>query len=723
MPPSNGGTQALAETKPRPTRTRGSKTAQAQRAIVRWVTHSKSGAWVGLANVYIVRGMPWFCLFLVGRRLWRMWVTVRRIKVPISYAIARTVLEIWATTEVLFFIYFRWKKKSLESKRSYSPSVLWKEPGERKRLLISWLENINRIHTGNLEERALEAHDQQTSNPDAYLSPLLRTRSNSGGGLASGGRANSGRTTDRTLGHSRKGSSSTSNIHGQERDNAKETCAVNRLISAPSVENFLRFQDEPEAFGLDRSNSSTALAMPKKKSGNLISAPSVENLLRSWDEVRDPAPNQSKSRGPGSANEELLYLKHLELCSWYRMRKGSVHICNDVKLVRRGNVEDFILSYWFDGAACVDDLTPEEKLELPVLVSEVARWAKLSENPKTWEGKNPDLICFRLKNDPFPALHRPLLGYFCTAMLLPAFGSRSLIGLGFRNYRAGSTEYWFRPPNPSSDWFANTGCHRPTSQWKSRQPLVFLHGIGVGPTMCLSFVDRLTRDMGQEHPIFLVDTAAVSMRFSEDVPTGREVTSNIVDMLEVWGFKSAHFVGHSFGSFLIAWMVRYQRSYVTRCTFVDPVCFLLLKVFKDGSELQQVRKETRMDTMEMIIKYFVLTELFVCNFVCRCFFWEESQLDFQDLEDLPTLVVLESEDAIVPTHSVYRLILADRARRRSKTGPAASASAHMEKVAEIESKLQIEWIEGHPHAGFLVDGDVCIDLCARLSRFHKGAAA
>ena len=30
--------------------------------------------------------------------------------------------------------------------------------------------------------------------------------------------------------------------------------------------------------------------------------------------------------------------------------------------------------------------------------------------------------------------------------------------------------------------------------------------------------------------------------------------------------------------------------------------------------------------MEIAIKYFVTTELFVCNFVCRCFFWEESHL-------------------------------------------------------------------------------------------------
>lgn len=227
--------------------------------------------------------------------------------------------------------------------------------------------------------------------------------------------------------------------------------------------------------------------------------------------------------------------------------------------------------------------------------------------------------------------------------------------------------------------------------------------------MCLSFVEKLTKDMGGNNPIFLVDTAAVSMRFSDDVPCAREIAANMVDMLEVWGFKQAHFVGHSFGSFLLAWMLRYRRSYVERVTFMDPVCFLLLKVLVEGHELQQVRHETRMDAMEMAIKYFVLTELFVCNFVCRCFFWEESQLDMQDLADREALLVLEAEDAIVPTHSLRCLVAAELSRRIS--------------VDEKSATLSVFWIEGQPHAGFLVDGEAAVACVARLGAFHAKAAS
>ncbi|CAE8717890.1 unnamed protein product, partial [Polarella glacialis] len=110
-------------------------------------------------------------------------------------------------------------------------------------------------------------------------------------------------------------------------------------------------------------------------------------------------------------------------------------------------------------------------------------------------------------------------------------GNQALFDLGFRPYRSGSTEYWVRPADPSDTWVRNMGACRP-HRIESGRPLVVCHGIGVGPTMCLPFLQRLTRGLGKDYPIFLVDSAAVSMRFSDDVPGAREVASNVSDMLE-----------------------------------------------------------------------------------------------------------------------------------------------------------------------------------------------
>lgn len=362
------------------------------------------------------------------------------------------------------------------------------------------------------------------------------------------------------------------------------------------------------------------------------------------------------------------------------------------------------MSYWFDGADSIESLTTEEATEFAELIAEAMRWAELPHS-NAGDARNLDLRCFRLRNDPFPSKHRPLFMYMMTAFFLPLFGSHVLSGLGFRPYRSGSTEYWFRPPGGL--WAKTLRSGRPWNfGGEGHQPLVFCHGIGVGPTMCISFLQLLARGLGEDHPIFLVDTAAVSMRFSDDVPGAREIATNMVSMLQVWGFNGAHFVGHSFGSFLVAWMLRYQRSYVWRCTFMDPVCFLLLKVLVDAHKIQQLRWDLGMDTMEIAIKYFVLTELFVCNFVCRCFFWEESQLSMCDLEGTEALLVLESDDKLVPSHSVRLLACQEQHRRAQEIGCTAS------------KQLQVLWVEGQPHAGFLVDVEANREVNRRLREFH-----
>merc|ERR1740121_3164585 len=107
---------------------------------------------------------------------------------------------------------------------------------------------------------------------------------------------------------------------------------------------------------------------------------------------------------------------------------------------------------------------------------------------------------------------------------------------------------------------------------------------------------------------------------------------------------------------------------------------MLLKVLVEGHEIQQVRPDSHLNQVEMGLKYFVLTELFVCNFVNRCFFWEESQLELGAIADVDCLLVLESLDRIVPTHSIRRLALAEQRRRRraSARGAQEAESASLD---------------------------------------------
>lgn len=489
--------------------------------------------------------------------------------------------------------------------------------------------------------------------------------------------------------------------------------AMGAFARAHSVEHFLRYQSKkstPASLQQSIEQDQEALTTFNQASSfaarpSLSISPSVENLLKAWstEKLLGGPPGT-----PARINEEsaLVALKHLELSSWFSISKPRKELCRDIRQIHRGNIEEWILSYWFDGAESIEDedLTAEEIDEARELTDEVIRWAGLPlEGSLQKQRRNPRLTCFRLRNDPLPAVHRPLFVYAATSFVLPSLGDRVLSWLGFRPYRSGSMKYWFRPPHASA--FHKSG--RPRLQSGDPDPLVFIHGIGIGPSMCLPFLKRLVRHVGSESQIFVVDIAAISMRFVDDAPGSTEITSNIVNMLQVWGFSRAHFVAHSFGNFVLAWMLRYQRETVERATCIDPICFLALRSFKELFELQQLRWDHAMNTMELLIKYFVLTELFVCNFCCRCFFWEESQLDMRDLEGIPVLVILESDDLIVQVHSVRRLVLAEQQRR-----------ARHARTLDGASSLELLWIDGQPHAGFLGDSEANKEIGLAVRSFH-----
>jgi pimeloyl-ACP methyl ester carboxylesterase len=598
----------------------------------------------------------------------------------------RTAVEVWALMEVGFWFYFRWKKRSLEERRSYQPAILWKARGERLASLQKMLASVEHIHTG-----------------DGFVQKIAARAGN-----------RHHKTSKKSLSLAK---------HGQSAIQSASS-AMGSLFRAPSVEHFLRYMSKrPPPASLQHGLQQDGAVLRSLSQGgtrksplrSMSTSPSVENILRCWSfEQQHGSPLVAVASG--GEESALRALKHLELCSWFTITDPKVEVCTDISELRRGNIEDWVLSYWFDGADSVhsQELTAEEVEEVHQLTDEVIRWADLplpyhnqNGGQQQEQDRNSRLRCFRLRHDPFPAVHRPLFVYVSTAFLIPTIGNSVLSWLGFRPYRSGSMEYWFRPPKAST--FPKSGRpQRPSANASAETPLLFIHGIGSGPSMCMSFLQRLVRNMGGPHSIFVVDIGAISMRFVDDVPAGNEIASNIANMLEVWGFKQAHFIVHSFGSFVFAWMLRYQRSYIERATCIDPVCFLTLKMFKEMYELQQLRWDSGMNTMEMGIKYFVATELFVCNFCCRCFFWEESQLDMRDLEGVPALVVLEEDDIIVQVHSVRRLVLAEQQRRARKAS-----------TVEEAASLELLWLERQPHAGFLADPEANREINACLQKFHS----
>lgn len=376
---------------------------------------------------------------------------------------------------------------------------------------------------------------------------------------------------------------------------------------------------------------------------------SVEELLREWNtmnqsahELYAPAAYTQHDREIVAQmldEAEMVAMKRAEVSGWFLQRsgpRGARWPAARVHEIRRGNLEEWLAWAFFHCDPV--DVPKDRRSELECLLEEGTKWLE-ADIP---EGYNPEMQAMRLTMDPIPSEHRPLVSYVVTALLLPAITEHHLVNLGFRQYRSGTLRYWHRPGSAGSS----------TGAGNTAPPMVFCHGIGVN---LLPYVPLLKEfmDNASSRTIFLVSLPHISMRIKEDVPSSAEMVACLSDMLASWDVPSAHFVGHSFGSLLLAWVAR-RAPHIMRCaTFIDPVCFLLIK---PDVCYNFMYREAETPT-QLLLSWFVSKELYIAQSLSRNFFWYQNILWPEQLT-MPSLVVLSGCDSIVPAHSVRRYLVA-----------------------------------------------------------------
>jgi len=385
------------------------------------------------------------------------------------------------------------------------------------------------------------------------------------------------------------------------------------------------------------SSSKKDLQSPLPSFANLQSA---ESLLRMWDHDGGSTLEDGQTR--------LLELKRADISGWF---------CGaDVKSLRRGNLEEWIAEYFFQGST-VQDVIIEDRPEFNAMVQTAAAWIGLPDMPY---GRNPAVRCMLMTQDPLTAVHRPLWIYGLTGWAVPALTKMYLHQLGFIKYTAGVLQYWHRPRGENAG-SPRAGCTPPAEQAAgpgrrtTSLPIVFCHGLGIGVLPYVTFVCELGSS-GSE--IFLLDLPHISLRQSSDVPSARETVACATDMLAGWGHHEAHFVGHSFGTIIVSWMLKYSQA-VASASLLDPVCFLLVKHDLLSNSLYR----EHVDPLQIALTFFVFRELYIANTLARNFFWQQNEL-WPETVQRPMLVLLSGNDAIVSAHSVRRLLLAERSRRQ-----------------------------------------------------------
>jgi pimeloyl-ACP methyl ester carboxylesterase len=326
--------------------------------------------------------------------------------------------------------------------------------------------------------------------------------------------------------------------------------------------------------------------------------------------------------------------------------------------LRRENVQE-----WLAWAFWNADRRAVPPTEMEPLVQTVERWVleRHPEQPPIKAGYNPRLFACRLTLDTLRCKHRPLVAYVVTHMAVCTWASIALRTRGFRARRDGNIDYWHfaAPRPPPSSAAANSSSASPTAAAAAaaavrQPPIVFIAGMGVGLVSYLRLVDELMIAFPSRE-MLLIEVPYLCMRLPtfalHDVPSPEQTVLGLRAVLAACGAESAHWIGHSFGTVVMSWVLRLApRSCVAACTFIDPIPFLL---FKSNVAVRFVYRPPA-TAVDRLVRYFVTEEIGISHALHRHFSWPHNVLRPDVLEGVPTAVVLSEHDSYVPSDAVGR---------------------------------------------------------------------
>ena len=204
--------------------------------------------------------------------------------------------------------------------------------------------------------------------------------------------------------------------------------------------------------------------------------------------------------------------------------------------------------------------------------------------------------------------------------------------------------------------------HRPHTS-KTRLPVLFIHGIGIGLYPYVNFLTQLNHkneenavdgDVG----IIAIEIMPISFRITQAALDKNEMCNEILTILKKHGWEKVVLVSHSYGSVVSTHLLHNTETspLVGPVFLIDPVAFLLH--LPDVAYNFTCRKPLRANEHQLY--YFASMDMGVAHTLGRRFFWSENIIWKDDVKDRRTTVVLSGQDLIVDTETVGRYLVADK---------------------------------------------------------------
>lgn len=369
------------------------------------------------------------------------------------------------------------------------------------------------------------------------------------------------------------------------------------------------------------------------------------------------------------------------------------------------------------------------------------------------KGFNPDVQCIRLAFDPVIASHRPLVYYAvsdiciqyncirrflffrrhnattknanllsCSHLklmyLLNVLAGLVFNILGFTRFQGTDTtdfSYSFEgtkattlqdgdntidPTTDLSYW------HRSPANPKNKVPLVFIHGIGIGPAQYVHWVAALTTI---SRPIILVEVPYVSNKlFKTDCMTPDKTYFALGRILKRHNYPKATFMGHSLGTMLCAAVCRASpatqpKSIIAGLILADPICFLT-----HHSIARNFAYRVPSTASELIMDLFAAREIGTSWYIMRRFNWDQCimfPIAWSKRNSYKARPLQGRLSPVLP--AMTRVFLS---RKDNLLDMGMIAEYLRKQVGLAESKGELVVMEDMDHAGFLLQPSLFLNV-------------
>ncbi|CAF0812700.1 unnamed protein product [Rotaria sp. Silwood1] len=321
----------------------------------------------------------------------------------------------------------------------------------------------------------------------------------------------------------------------------------------------------------------------------------------------------------------------------------------------------------------LQELNDEEYEEIHTLIQkiEIDYQLKITDNEVNNTSSHMKHIL-----DPVRVIFRPLVFYFVTDTLLNGILSSSIFYLrGYHFIHIGHLSLWT---------YHDDTC----SVEDEEDPIIFFHGIGAGLLMYQPFISRIHKEFSRRHRIILISMRCICMRYPslKDIPNMYETVDSIQLIFDYYRLKKAIFIGHSYGTACLSWIVQKCPQYISRLIFLDPICFALFEPYVVYNFVYRIPYQLG----HLYMYYFVCRELGISYVISRHFWWTQNNLFIEQIPSytnkiLRTHVLLSGHDCIVNVHLIKDYL--------------------------IDNDIDYYWAPSLSHGGFMHDKESWEKIC------------